>query len=345
MKQVGSGQPVPACNQKQPRLPPFLDSAGPLPHRVPVSGPLQGWKVCKLHNALIRELRIVVFITLHLSFFLTQASSYGGRSRKLISLGAWELPCRRCRLHRWQAAGEGGGWWGGGGPQPPLSVPCAVDASIRGPQGIYCVLPISKSRGEGKRQRPNTDPKRPRHSISENTVWVVPPATRAGHAVDKGQREGRLDTPSCLMNGTILFAFPPMDEWRLCGRHVVSSCRLVPLGLIQAANFHSCSWPAPFGALAGLELEFPGFFFQIFSPDFPSNSRCYLWQQAGLCFSWAGQDQVQITLTSLRAASWLMGAGGWVRGQGGNNPPSTAPRITQQGFCLCELQAPSAFGL
>ena len=254
-----------------------------------------------------------------------------------------------------QAASLAGWWcqglqWVGGGPQPLLSVSCAVYPSIGDHRGIYCALPSPRGRGEGKRQCPNTDPKWPRHSISENTVWMVPPATRAGHPLDKGQREGRLNTPLCLMNSTALVAFPPeWDEWRVCGRHAVSSCRLAPLGLTQAANFHSCSWPAPFGALARLELEFPGFFFQIFSPDFSSNSRCYLWQQAGLCLSWAGQDQVQITLTSLRAASWLMGAGGRVRGQGGNDPPTSPPRPQDHTASvpsrLWELQAPFAFGL
>lgn len=90
---------------------------------------------------------------------------------------------------------------------------------------------------------------------------------------------------------------------------MVLSCRIVSLGLIQAANFHSCSPLAPLGALSQLQLEFPGFFIKIFSQT--SLPTAVVISDSRLASVSLRLDRIRPkTPSSFRAASWLMAAEG-----------------------------------
>lgn len=115
---------------------------------------------------------------------------------KLFSLGSWELPCRSCRLHRWQARGAkvSRGWVGG--PQLPLSVSCTVYSSIWWAQNehLLCAQHLPEA-GEEERDRVcvahGASPARG-DAVSHRTPCEWCPPTSVGHPGDKEQRAGRL---------------------------------------------------------------------------------------------------------------------------------------------------------
>lgn len=105
---------------------------------------------------------------------------------------------------------------------------------------------------------------------------------------------------------------------------MVLSCRIVSLGLIQAANFHSCSPLAPLGALSQLELEFPGFFIKIFSQTSLPTAVVISDSRLASVSLRLGQDQAQNTL---QFQSGLLADGSWgrVRARGREPPTPLGP--------------------
>lgn len=101
-----------------------------------------------------------------------------------------------------------------------------------------------------------------------------------------------------------------------------------PFGVNSGCTFPFMLPTCPLGALTQLELEFLGFFFKRFSPDFLC-SGALLSLTAGWPLSlsgWTGSGSDQSQASEQLPGWWEQEGGGGDKGE--NYPP---PRITQQG--------------